>query len=69
MLLKFYLTKFTCGELGSSLCKMWEPLLARESLCYCVLVICVWPLCGSGGIRGKKSTPSVGWDVLVKSVD
>jgi hypothetical protein len=27
----------------------------------------VWPLCGSGGIRGKKSTPSIGWEVSVKS--
>jgi hypothetical protein len=28
--------------------------------------VCVWPLCGSGG-RGKKSTPSIGWEVPVKS--
>jgi hypothetical protein len=39
------------GELGAS----------------CYLVQCVWPLCRSRGIRGKKSAPRVGWEVLVKS--
>ena len=29
--------------------------------------LCVWPLCGSRGRRGKKSTPSIGWEVPVKS--
>jgi hypothetical protein len=28
---------------------------------------CAWPLCGSGGLRGKKSTPSIGWEVPVRS--
>jgi len=31
------------------------------------MVVCVSPLCGSRGIRGKKSTPSVGWSVPVRS--
>jgi hypothetical protein len=33
----------------------------------CSLVQCVWPLYGSGGLRGKNITPSVGWEVPMKS--
>jgi hypothetical protein len=29
-------------------------------------IVCVAPL-GLGGLRGKKSTPSIGWEVPVKS--
>jgi hypothetical protein len=34
---------------------------------YCVLVLCLAPL-RLRGLRGKKSTPSVGWEVPVKLV-
>jgi hypothetical protein len=44
-----------------------ESLPCEESLELLFLVSCVWPLCGSGGLRGKKSTPSIGWEVSVKS--
>jgi hypothetical protein len=46
--------------------KRWKPLLARESLSYKTDFLCVTPL-RLGGLRGKKSTPSIGWEVSVKS--
>jgi hypothetical protein len=36
-----------------------------KSIVFCFL--CLAPL-WLGGIRGKKSNPSIGWEVLVKSV-
>jgi hypothetical protein len=30
------------------------------------MVLCAWPLCGLG-LRGKKSTPSIGWEVPMRS--
>jgi hypothetical protein len=34
---------------------------------YCFMVLCVAPL-WLGGLRGKKSNPSVGWKIRVKSL-
>jgi hypothetical protein len=31
------------------------------------VVLCASPLCDSGGIRGKKCTRNIGWEVSVRS--
>jgi hypothetical protein len=42
------------------------PCEASLELEYLWLCVCVAPL-RLGGLRGKKSTPSIGWEVPVKS--
>jgi hypothetical protein len=47
--------------------KEWKLFLARQVLgAIDFWFLCVAPL-WLGGIRGKKSTPSIGWEVPVKS--
>jgi hypothetical protein len=48
-------------ESGGS--NLQEKLGARGFLVSCVCVSPLW----LGGLKGKKSTPSIGWEVLVKS--
>jgi hypothetical protein len=50
MLLKFYLTKFTYGELGSSLCKRWNPQIASKFL----LLSFRFTVCGPFAAQGDK---------------
>jgi hypothetical protein len=66
MLPKFFLT--------SLLVESWDCKLVQEveaSPCEGKFVLlCFWFLCVAplrlGGLRGKKSTPSIGWEVPVK---
>jgi hypothetical protein len=49
--------------------KEWKIFLVRKDWkLLCSNFFCVAPL-RLGGIRGKKSTPSVGWEVPVNSLD
>jgi hypothetical protein len=49
--------------------KEWKLFLARQAWkLLCSGFLCVAPL-RLRGIRGKKSTPSIGWEVPVKSLD
>jgi len=59
---------FTCESGVTNIVREWKLFLARESLGARLLVfLCVAPL-HLEGIRGKKSTLSVGWEVPVKSL-
>jgi hypothetical protein len=54
---------FTCESWDSRLVKRVEALPCEESLEAIVFwFLCLAPL-RLGGIRGKKSTPSIGWEV------
>jgi hypothetical protein len=53
---------------NSSLRKSGSSSLQGNLESYCVMVLCLAPL-WLGEIRGKKSTPSVGLEVPVKSLD
>jgi hypothetical protein len=45
-----------------------SPCEGKLELVFESEILCVTPL-RLGGLRGKKSTPSVGWEVPVKSLD
>jgi len=59
---------FTCESWDSGLVERLEALPCEASL----EAIVFWSLCLAslrlGGLRGKMSTPSIGWDVVVKSL-
>jgi hypothetical protein len=57
---------FTCESWDTKLEERVEALPCEEAWSYCFWFLCVAPL-RLGGIRGKKSTPSIGWEVPVKS--
>jgi hypothetical protein len=69
MLPKFCGLCFTCESWDTKLEERVEALPCEASLGAIVVgFLCVAPL-RLGGLRGKKSTPSIGWEVLVKFRD
>ena len=68
MLPKLRLDRVLLVRVGiPSLKKEWKLFLMRQDLeVLFVGFLCVAPL-QLGGIRGKMSTPSIGWEVLVRS--
>jgi hypothetical protein len=68
MLPKFCGLCFTCESWDTKLGERVEALPCEESLGAIVVgFLCVAPL-RLGGLRGKKSTPSISWEVPVKSL-
>ena len=62
-----YLTDLACGSWDTQLGEEWQLSLARRARSQLILwLACVAPL-WLGGLRGKKSTPSIGWEVPVNS--
>jgi hypothetical protein len=56
-------------RVGFQTCKEWKLFLVRQVL----VLLCFWFLCVAPlrveGLRGKKTTPSIGWEVAMKSLD